>query len=327
MEYITWAAQDIVIDGKVTEHVSFKSFVIEFGVGDKEVAMMQYRLLLDSTKLNKSRRERLRDAFADFEKARMNQFCPEGVAFSARGLSAAAAKNGGGRKARKDSAVLEDKDNVPNSNSKNETTGHERRLKESVNHGSHVEDATGATSSYSNSQPQEQGHLQPHATLQDEVDEDEWKLEGDDTCLACRFQLYQNDCVQALQDDDLCISDIADAMAIIGVFAPFLQTQRMRAIFNKKILTLLVSPSLLPDPGINDAAVLKAVRQRINNKLEDASKELWGIDRKFRLLFENLLEFLPEKVDRSISEVTYTVNYVAPVLNCILKIDGKTNVE
>ncbi|KAG0008126.1 hypothetical protein BGZ80_003827 [Entomortierella chlamydospora] len=101
----------------------------------------------------------------------------------------------------------------------------------------------------------------------------------------------------------------------------------MRAIFNKKILTQLAVPPPLPDPGIDDAAVLKAVRLRINNKLEDASKELWGIDRKLRLMFENLLEFLPEKVDRSISEVTFTVNYVAPVLNCILKIDGKTNVQ
>ncbi|KAF8924588.1 hypothetical protein BGZ58_001633 [Dissophora ornata] len=415
MDYITWAAQDVVVDGKVTEHVSFKSFVMDFGFGDKEVAVVQYKLLLDSTRLNKSRRERLRDSFDDFEKAHLNQFWLEwdekqaskefdvscdavakrtatlaqkaSLAFSARGLSAAAAKNGAGSKARRDTAVLEDYDDVPSSSSENEKPrGMNARFRENVNDGSHMEEYTSTTSSYSNNQSQEQGPLRPHSdkcdedesssTMQDEVDEDEeddanedeeddsdeddeeeveeddddddqdnlyeeellsllerfeqvehpiceWKLEGDDACIACRFQLYQKNCVQALQDDELCITDIADAMAIIGVFAPFLQTQRMRATFNKKILTQLAVPLPLPDPGIDDAAVLKAVRLRINNKFEDASKELWGIDRKLRLMFENLLESLPEKVDRSISEVTFTVNYVAPVLNSILKIDGK----
>ncbi|KAI8595627.1 hypothetical protein EDD21DRAFT_390711 [Dissophora ornata] len=419
MDYITWAAQDVVVDGKVTEHVSFKSFVMDFGFGDKEVAVVQYKLLLDSTRLNKSRRERLRDSFDDFEKAHLNQFWLEwdekqaskefdvscdavakrtatlaqkaSLAFSARGLSAAAAKNGAGSKARRDTAVLEDYDDVPSSSSENEKPrGMNARFRENVNDGSHMEEYTSTTSSYSNNQSQEQGPLRPHSdkcdedesssTMQDEVDEDEeddanedeeddsdeddeeeveeddddddqdnlyeeellsllerfeqvehpvceWKLEGDDACIACRFQLYQKNCVQALQDDELCITDIADAMAIIGVFAPFLQTQRMRATFNKKILTQLAVPLPLPDPGIDDAAVLKAVRLRINNKFEDASKELWGIDRKLRLMFENLLESLPEKVDRSISEVTFTVNYVAPVLNSILKIDGKTNVQ
>ncbi|KAF9369977.1 hypothetical protein BGX21_005726, partial [Mortierella sp. AD011] len=116
----------------------------------------------------------------------------------------------------------------------------------------------------------------------------ERKLEGDDTCTACRSQLYQKDCVQALHDEELCITDIADTMAVIGVFAPFIQIQRMEAIFSKKILTPLAIPPPLPDPGINDAAVLKAVHLSINNKLEDASKELSGIDRELRLMFENL---------------------------------------
>ncbi|KAF9412951.1 hypothetical protein BGZ76_005108, partial [Entomortierella beljakovae] len=115
-----------------------------------------------------------------------------------------------------------------------------------------------------------------------------WKLEGDNTCIACRFQLYQKDCVQALKDNELRITDIADAMAIIGVFAPFLPTQRMRAIFNKKILSHLVVSPPLPDPGIDDAAVLRAVRLYLNNKPDDASKELLTIDRKMRIMFEYL---------------------------------------
>ncbi|KAF9099323.1 hypothetical protein BGX27_000621 [Mortierella sp. AM989] len=280
----------------------------------------------------------------------------------------------------------------------------------SVNGGSNAEEVTGTTSSYSISQPYEQGCLHLHSDMHDadgcsltpqcevdgdeeddtgeddekddedgkyvdedneddekvdednrddeEVDEDnedddreqeshyerellsflehfkqvehpvcEWKLEGDDACIVCHFQLYQKDCVQALKDDELSITDIADAMAIIGVLVPFLQTRRMRAIFNKKTLSQLAVLPPLPDPSIDDAAVLRAVRLSFNNKLEDASKELLAIDRKMRLMFENLLEFLPDKVDRAISEVTFTVNYVASVLNGILKIDAKTNID
>ncbi|KAF9192774.1 hypothetical protein BGZ51_004942 [Haplosporangium sp. Z 767] len=154
----------------------------------------------------------------------------------------------------------------------------------------------------------------------------EWKSE-EDTCISCLFQEYQRDCVQALQNNKLRKTDIADAMAILGVFAPFLQTDRMRAVFKTRTLSQLVVSSALPDPDVDDAAVLKAVRLRINNKREDASDALRSMDRKLRLMFDNLLESLPEEVDRSLSEVTFTVNYVAPVLNSILKISGKTEVH
>ncbi|KAF8925504.1 hypothetical protein BGZ58_000743 [Dissophora ornata] len=136
-----------------------------------------------------------------------------------------------------------------------------------------------------------------------------------------------NECVQALRDNNLRKADIADAMTIIGVFAPFLQTDRMRAIFTAKILGQLVASYDLPDPDIDDAAVLRAVRLRLNNKSEDASEALMGLDRKMRLMFDNLLESLPEEVDKSISEATFTANYVAPVLTSILKVSGKTQVH
>ncbi|KAG0008125.1 hypothetical protein BGZ80_003826 [Entomortierella chlamydospora] len=196
MDYVTWAAQDIVLDGRVTEHVSFKSFVMEFGFDDKEVAVVQYKLLLDSTRLNKSRRARLRDTFDDFEKAHLNQFWLEwdneqaskefdvscdavakrtatlaqkaSLAFSARGLSAAAAKNGAGRQARKDAAVLEDNDNVSSSSEDETLRGMSVSLKENVNDGSDIGEATGTTSSYSSNRFQEQGPLQPHSDMHDE---------------------------------------------------------------------------------------------------------------------------------------------------------------
>jgi len=39
MEYIAWASENIRIDGKLVEHVSFQSFVRKFGFTDKEAAM------------------------------------------------------------------------------------------------------------------------------------------------------------------------------------------------------------------------------------------------------------------------------------------------
>ncbi|KAF9345644.1 hypothetical protein BGX26_002908, partial [Mortierella sp. AD094] len=117
------------------------------------------------------------------------------------------------------------------------------------------------------------------------------------------------------------------ARAIIGVFAPFLPTDRMRRTFEPRILGQLVKLPDLPDPGIDDAAIVKAVRLRMNNKHEEASEAIGKVERTIRLLFDNLFESLPDEVDRSVSEDTFTVNYVAPVLNSILRINGRTDVQ
>ncbi|KAK3830656.1 MAG: hypothetical protein J3R72DRAFT_425742 [Linnemannia gamsii] len=113
-----------------------------------------------------------------------------------------------------------------------------------------------------------------------------WK--SGDTCIACLFQQYQREYVQALQDNGLRKANIADVMAIIGVFAPFLPTDRMRRTFEPSILGHLVKSPDLPDPGIDDAAVVKAVRLRMNNKHEEASEAIGKVERTIRLLFDNL---------------------------------------
>lgn len=125
------------------------------------------------------------------------------------------------------------------------------------------------------------------------MDNGQWILtfigssKDDEVCFACLFQQYQRDCAQALHDNKLCNADIADACkfpsisltafrvfrqlrliptswipnrAIIGVIEPFFQTQRTRAIFSRKVLSQLVLSSTLPDPDVDDAAVLKTVR-------------------------------------------------------------------
>ncbi|KAF9157214.1 hypothetical protein DFQ26_008964, partial [Actinomortierella ambigua] len=91
-------------------------------------------------------------------------------------------------------------------------------------------------------------------------------------------------------------------------------------------MVLVISPDL-PDPGVDDTAIIKAVRLRMNNRREEASEAIREVERTIRLMFVNLLESLPDEADRSISEVTFTVNYAAPVLNSILKLNGKTDVH
>ncbi|KAG0252095.1 hypothetical protein BG011_007209 [Mortierella polycephala] len=116
------------------------------------------------------------------------------------------------------------------------------------------------------------------------VDCDEWKFE--DNCLACLFQDYQRVCVQALHEKIIKKSEIADVMAITGVFAPFIPTVRMTEVFGRRTLEKLLEPVRFPDPMIDDAAVVKAVRLCINNDKDKSSEALRGLDRKIRIMFE-----------------------------------------
>lgn len=59
----------------------------------------------------------------------------------------------------------------------------------------------------------------------------EWVV--DDICVACRFQDFQRECIDALVQNEIKKTDVADAMAIIGVFAPSMPTTRMKNMFPK----------------------------------------------------------------------------------------------
>ncbi|KAF8924617.1 hypothetical protein BGZ58_001615 [Dissophora ornata] len=152
-----------------------------------------------------------------------------------------------------------------------------------------------------------------------------WKI--NDCCVACLFQDYQKTCVQALVEGRIKKSEIADIMAIIGIFAPFLPTARMIKSFTRSMLELLVEGVTFPEPFLDDAAVLRAVRLWINNERDKASEALRGLDRKSRIMFETLFEQVPMKEDRSVSEETFVVNYVAPILHATLKSDSRFSVH
>ncbi|KAF9275926.1 hypothetical protein BGZ88_002052, partial [Linnemannia elongata] len=134
-----------------------------------------------------------------------------------------------------------------------------------------------------------------------------WKIH--DRCVACLFQEYQKKCVQALVEKKIKKSDIADIIMI--------------ETFKTNMLEELVEGTTFPEPLIDDAAVLRAVRLWINNERDEASEALRGLDRQLR----NMLEQLPMKQDRSISESTFVVNYVAPLLLATLKLDTRFSIH
>ncbi|KAI7815826.1 hypothetical protein BC939DRAFT_508893 [Gamsiella multidivaricata] len=111
--------------------------------------------------------------------------------------------------------------------------------------------------------------------------------------------------------------------AIIGIFAPFLPTERMIATIGRTMLEELIVPMILPDLVLDDTAILTAVRLWINYRQEEASEALRELDRQTRNMIETLFERLPMKQDRSISESTFVVNYVSPVLHETLKLDPR----
>ncbi|KAF9431831.1 hypothetical protein BGZ76_011640 [Entomortierella beljakovae] len=166
----------------------------------------------------------------------------------------------------------------------------------------------------------EKAELLLHINNARHVDCDEWKEE---TCLACLFQRYQRECVQALHDDTIKRTEIADIMAITGVFAPFLPTTRMTEAFGINTLEQLIEPIALPDQTINEAAVTKAIRHCISKDLDESSLALGGLNRRMRIMFETLLERLPMRQDTSVSEETFIVNYLSPILHATLKTHEK----
>ncbi|KAF9273030.1 hypothetical protein BGZ88_004150 [Linnemannia elongata] len=148
----------------------------------------------------------------------------------------------------------------------------------------------------------------------------EWKVNND--CVACRFQDYQRECINALNQKMLKRGDVADVMALIGVFAPFIPTPRMTSVFGRMLDHLLPSVKFAA-PLIDDLAIMKAIRQRLNGERDEACETIRSLDRKKRIMFETLMEKLPMKSDKTISEGTFVTNYVSPLLYGTLALDDE----
>ncbi|KAI8596404.1 hypothetical protein EDD21DRAFT_4623 [Dissophora ornata] len=120
-----------------------------------------------------------------------------------------------------------------------------------------------------------------------EVTHNECDWEVQEKCVVCLFKIYQGDCIDALESGELRKMEIADAMALIGVFAPHIPAPRMLRVFGSA-LDDVVAPVRLPMPDINDSAIMAAVRHCINGDPDDASEALRPLDRKLRIMIESL---------------------------------------
>ncbi|KAF8929742.1 hypothetical protein BGZ58_008701 [Dissophora ornata] len=107
----------------------------------------------------------------------------------------------------------------------------------------------------------------------------------------------------------------------IGVFAPFLPTPRMLTAFKRTMLEGMITRRGFSNPGIDDAAVGEAVRMYINGDEDDASARLRSMPKKMRNLFETLLDQLPKKPGKSMSEDTFRANNVSQIIQGVFNVD------
>ncbi|KAF9944204.1 hypothetical protein BGZ65_012436 [Modicella reniformis] len=84
------------------------------------------------------------------------------------------------------------------------------------------------------------------------------------------------------------MTEIADAMSLLGVFSPSLPTPTMIKVFGQTLLEKLVERKTLPDVTFDESAVLKAVRLRKNGNRDAASEALKDLARKEMLMFNDL---------------------------------------
>ncbi|KAI8595727.1 hypothetical protein EDD21DRAFT_390372 [Dissophora ornata] len=152
----------------------------------------------------------------------------------------------------------------------------------------------------------------------------DWEIDGN--CAACRFMDYRRTCINALTAREIKKTDIADILAIIGVFAPSLPTSRMHEFFSAEQLKAISRPEPdLPDININDEMIMKAVRLYLKRKGSEAEVPSVGGNKKIRIMLETLLEYLPLKTNNKVSESTFTVKYVGPIIQAYIDCDEVTS--
>ncbi|KAF9180070.1 hypothetical protein BGZ51_006457 [Haplosporangium sp. Z 767] len=172
----------------------------------------------------------------------------------------------------------------------------------------------------------------------------EWIVDG--TCVACRFQEFQRACIESLVNNEIKKTEVADAMAIIGVFAPSMSTRRMGKAFSKKLLCALAKSTVeLPKVAFDDSAMMKAVQLYIKGDKDNAADVLYSLPKKdpgvpaakdlctfesnpIRNLNSNgnahKSSATPKPID-SISESTFVTKYIAPIIQAFVDNDITTS--
>ncbi|KAF9160846.1 hypothetical protein BGX21_002554 [Mortierella sp. AD011] len=126
-----------------------------------------------------------------------------------------------------------------------------------------------------------------------------------ETCSTCKFKIYQRLCVEALMDNQLKITDIADVVSLIGI-----------------------TPEEWDAVDFDEGLPMKAVRLSIQNRKDDIAQILLPMNRDhrpIRIMLETLLEYLPKEEDRSISEYEFTVKHIGPVMQAFFQSKAVTS--
>ncbi|KAG0299431.1 hypothetical protein BGZ98_010067 [Dissophora globulifera] len=90
-----------------------------------------------------------------------------------------------------------------------------------------------------------------------------------------QHRLYQESCIKAYGEKEIKRTNTGDLIS------------RMRGIFGT-LLNNIVLPIEIPPPKVDDEAVLRAIRLRLNNQKNAASEEPRVLPRKIRIAFETL---------------------------------------
>ncbi|KAK3805303.1 MAG: hypothetical protein J3Q66DRAFT_423043 [Benniella sp.] len=139
----------------------------------------------------------------------------------------------------------------------------------------------------------------------------------DDNCVICKFKEYQRGCIQALKENALTFAEVADLLAVIGVYVPQRRTARMVDVFTDTMLDLIVEEievkNRLPESSLSateDHAVMEAVRARQRDQGANILTHLMAMAPDRMTLFDNLIKGLPVIAKTAATESSFTVDCV-----------------
>ncbi|KAG0247479.1 hypothetical protein BG011_001417, partial [Mortierella polycephala] len=116
-----------------------------------------------------------------------------------------------------------------------------------------------------------------------------WVLGG--RCVPCMVDDYRESAIEALRARELRKTEPADIMILAGTFAPWSPTARMTKVFTKQCLKKLRDSftKKVDAIDIEDASILRSIRHRANNEIEEAVEALDGMkDNRLRRLFQQI---------------------------------------
>ncbi|KAF9993294.1 hypothetical protein BGZ79_002057, partial [Entomortierella chlamydospora] len=124
-------------------------------------------------------------------------------------------------------------------------------------------------------------------------------------CSTCLFKEYQRLCADALMNDQLRITDIADVVSLMA-----------------SIKSGAITTAEWDTVEFDERLPMKAAKLCLQDRKDDVAAALVPMNkdhRPIRIMLETLLEYLPKDEDRSISEYEYTVKYIGPVMQAFFE--------